>query len=348
MRAPIAPSTHAHALSCRVRRVSSDITAPLALHRRLGSVRADTGDARRASAEPRASRRADRAPPTLSCVRRSRRRHTHTHSRVACAVCRVTSPRLLRCIAGSALSEPTPATPAERAPSRERVVVPTERRRPCRACADRAVDTASAPFRVRRVSSDITAPLALLVASAGSALSEPPPATPERAPSRERVVVPTERRRPCRACADRAVDTQARRFECAVCRVTSPRLLLLVASPARLCQSRRRRRRASAGPRASRRADRAPPTSSCVRRSCRRHTSAPFRVRRVSSDITAPLALLVASPARLCQSRRRRRRASAGPRASRRADRAPPTSSCVRRSCRRHTARAVSRAPCVE
>ena len=141
VRAPIAPSTHAHALSCRVRRVSSDITAPLALHRRLGSVRADTGDARRASAEPRASRRADRAPPTSSCVRRSRRRHTHTHSRVACAVCRVTSPRLLRCIAGSALSEPTPATPAERAPSRERVVVPTERRRPCRACADRAVDT---------------------------------------------------------------------------------------------------------------------------------------------------------------------------------------------------------------
>ena len=108
------------------------------------------------------------------------------------------------------------------------------------------------------------------------------------------------------------------------------------------CQSRRRRRRASAEPRASRRADRAPPTSSRVRRSCRRHTRAPCRVRRrVSSDITAPAALLVASPARLCQSRRRRRRASAEPRASRRADRAPPTSSCVRRSRRRHT-----RAPC--
>ena len=61
------------------------------------------------------------------------------------------------------------------------------------------------------------------------------------------------------------------------------------------CQSRRRRRRASAEPRASRRADRAPPTSSCVRRSCRRHTRAPCRVRRrVSSDITAPPALLVA------------------------------------------------------
>ena len=158
--------------------------------------------------------------------------------------------------------------------------------------------------------------------------------------------MPTERRRLRSACADRAVDTRERRVVCAVvCRVTSPRLLLsssLVASPARLCQSRRRRRRASAEPRASRRADRAPPTSSCVRRSCRRHTRAPCRVRRrVSSDITAPPALLVASPARLCQSRRRRRRASAEPRASRRADRAPPTSSCVRRSCRRHT-----RAPC--
>ena len=31
VRAPVAPSTHAHALSCRVRRVSSDIAAPLAL-----------------------------------------------------------------------------------------------------------------------------------------------------------------------------------------------------------------------------------------------------------------------------------------------------------------------------
>ena len=101
----------------------------------------DAGDARRESAEPRASRRADRAPPTSSCVRRSCRRHTHTHSRDVCVVCRVTSPRLLRCIAGSAPSEPTPATPDEQAPSRERVGVPTERRRLRRACAGRAVDT---------------------------------------------------------------------------------------------------------------------------------------------------------------------------------------------------------------
>ena len=38
----------------------------------------------------------------------------------------------------------------------------------------------------------------------------------ERAPSRERVVVPTERRRPRRAYADRAVDTRSRRVVCAV------------------------------------------------------------------------------------------------------------------------------------
>ena len=61
-----------------------------------------------------------------------------------------------------------------------------------------------------------------------AALSEPTLATPaERAPSRERAIVPTERRRPRRACADRAVDTRVRRVVCAiVCRVTSPRLLL--------------------------------------------------------------------------------------------------------------------------
>ena len=89
VRAPVAPSTHAHALSRRVRRVSSDITAPLALHRRFGSVRADTGDARRASAEPRASRRADRAPPTSSCVR-SVAPSTHAHA-LSCRVRRVSS-----------------------------------------------------------------------------------------------------------------------------------------------------------------------------------------------------------------------------------------------------------------
>ena len=130
-------------------------------------------------------------------------------------------------LAGSALSEPTPATPAERAPSRERVVVPTERRRLRRACADRAVDTRTRTRRVVCAVCRVTSPR-LLRCIAGSALSEPTPATPaERAPSRERVVVPTERRRLCRACADRAVDTRTRtrRVVCAVCRVTSPRLL---------------------------------------------------------------------------------------------------------------------------
>ena len=70
--------------------------------------------------------------------------------------------------------------------------------------------------------------------------------------------------------------------------------------------------------------------------------------RRTSSDITAPPALLVAPPARLYQSRHRRRRASAEPRASRRADRAPPTSSCVRRSYRRRTCAPPCAPPCVE
>ena len=117
---------------------------------------------------------------------------------------------------------------------------------------------------------------------------------------------------------------------------------LLVASPTRLCQGRHRRRRASVEPRASRRANRAPPALSCVRRSFRRRTRVPCRaLRRASSDFYAPPALLVASQARLCQSRHRRRRAFIGSRANRRADRAPPASWCVRRTIRRRT-----RAPC--
>ena len=118
--------------------------------------------------------------------------------------------------------------------------MPTERRRPllsARRSRRRHAHTYT-PCRVRRVSSDITAPLRCI---AGSALSEPTPAKPaERAPSRERVVVPTERRRPLCRRADRAVDTRTRtrRVVCAVCRVTSPRFC--VASPARLCLSRHR------------------------------------------------------------------------------------------------------------
>ena len=146
--------------------------------------------------------------------------------RVVCAVCRVTSPRLLLSASHRRFGSVRADTgDAERAPSRERVVVPTERRRPRRACADRAVDT-----RARRVVCAVvcrvTSPRLLLSSShrrLGSVRADTGDA--ERAPSRERVVVPTERRRPRRACADRAVDTRARRVVCAVCRVTSPRLL---------------------------------------------------------------------------------------------------------------------------
>ena len=138
--------------------------------------------------------------------------------------------------------------------------------------------------------------------------------------------------------------TRARRtvVRAAVQRVISPRLpssssrrLGYVREPAPATPSERRLR-------ASRPADRAPPTLSCARRSFHRDQHAPCRheYRRVSSDITTPV-LLVASPARLCQSRRWRRRASVEPRASRRADRAPPASSYVRRSFHRR-----ARAPC--
>ena len=280
----------------------------------------------------------ERRRPRRACADRA----VDTHARRAvCAVCRVTSPRLLLSASHRRFGSVRAGTgDVERAPSRERVVVPTERRRPRRACADRAVDTHArrAVCAVCRVTS-----LRLLLSASHRRFGSVRAGTGdvERAPRRERVVVPTERRRPRRACADRAVDTRTRRFVRRVSSDITTPLALCVASPVRLCQSRHRRRRASAEPRASRRADRAPPTSSCVRRSRRRHTRAPCRVRRVSSDITAPLALCVASPVRLCQSRHRRRRASAEPRASRRADRAPPTSSCVRRSRRRHT-----HAPC--
>ena len=214
--------------------------------------------------------------------------------------------------------------------------MPTERRRPRRACAERAVDIRGRPAVCEMCR--VTSPRLLSFASHrrfGSVRADTGNA--ERAPSRERVVVPTACRRSRRACAERAVDIRGRPAVCAMCRVTSPRLLS--SAP----------HRRFGYPRASRRADRAPPISSCVRRSCRRHTRAPCRVRRrVSSDITAPPAFLVASPARLCHSRRRRRRVSAEPRASRRADRAPPTSPCVNRSYRRRTCAPPCAPPCVE
>ena len=99
MRAPVVPPTHVRAAVCAaVRRVTSPRLLLSSSHRRLGSIRADTGD-------------------------------------------------------------------AERAPSRERVVAPTERRRPRRACAGRTADARARRRVRRRASSDITAPPALLVAS---------------------------------------------------------------------------------------------------------------------------------------------------------------------------------------
>ena len=165
----------------------------------------------------------ERRRPRRACADRA----VDTHARRAvCAVCRVTSPRLLLSASHRRFGSVRAGTgDVERAPSRERVVVPTERRRPRRACADRAVDT-----RARRAVCAVcrvTSPRLLLSASHrrfGSVRAGT--GDVERAPSRERVVVPTERRRPRRACADRAVDTHARRAVCAVCRVTSPRLLL--------------------------------------------------------------------------------------------------------------------------
>ena len=72
-----------------------------------------------------------------------------------------------------------------------------------------------------------------------------------------------------------------------------------------------------------------------MRRSYRRRTCVPPRAPPCAGDIPAPHpVLLVALPARLSRSRHRRRRASAEPRAGHRADRAPPTSSYVRRSSR--------------
>ena len=98
------------------------------------------------------------------------------------------------------------------------------------------------------------------------------------------------------SCAHRSSRRRTRALRCRGRRrlasdITAP--VRPIAPPAWLCRSRHRRRRASAEPRASRRADRAPPASPCVRRSRRRHTRSALscRVRRVSSDITAPLAL---------------------------------------------------------
>ena len=97
-----------------------------------------------------------------------------------------------------------------------------------------------------------------------------------RARSRERVIVTTERRRPHRACAGRCA-THVRAVVCAAVHRVAYCDRASAESLARLRQSRHRRRRASDEPRASRCDDRAPLTSSCVRRSSRRRTCAPWR-----------------------------------------------------------------------
>ena len=194
---------------------------------------------------------------------------------------------------------------------------------------------------VRRVTSPRLVILASLHRQLGSLRADTGDAG--RAPSRERVVAPTERRRSRRACAGRTVDARARRrvrrrASCDITApLTAPHYSLLVTSPARLSQSRHRRRRASAEPRARRRCDRAPPTSSIVRRSrpSRRPPSQPVTTQSSMQDATAHRASARYRAGSLEPTRRLR--ASAAPRARRCCDRAPPTSSCVRRSRRRKT-----------
>ena len=197
---------------------------------------------RRASGEPRASRRADRAPSTPSCVRWPFPRRT-------CASCRVrrrassdhTARRLICRTAEMALSEPTPA--AETSAEPKRVVVSTERRRPRRACAGRSLDARARRVvcvAVRRVTS---LRLVLLLSHRWLGCIRADPGDVERAPSRERVVVSTEHRRRRRACTGRAVDARARRVVCAaVRRVASLGFLLFCRTAGSAPRSRHRRR----------------------------------------------------------------------------------------------------------
>ena len=125
---------------------------------------------------------------------------------------------------------------------RERVVVPTVRRRARQARTDRAVDTRARCAAVRVAVYQVTSPR--LSSSSHRRLGSVRADTGdvERAPSRERVVLPTERRQPGRARSDRFVDTRARRtvVRAAMCRVASPR-------PSSLSHGRLGSVRASAG-----------------------------------------------------------------------------------------------------
>ena len=212
MRAPVVPSTHVRAAVCAaVRRVTSPRLILLSSsHCRLGSLRAETGDA-------------DRAPSRESVVEPTERRRLHR----ACAG-RTADARARRHVRRRASGDITAshpallvALPARLSQSRDRrrrssaeprgVVEPTERRRLPRACAGRTAD-ARARRRVRRRAS-VTSPRLILLSSShcrlGSLRAETGDA--DRAPSRESVVEPTERRRLHRACAGRTADVHARR-----------------------------------------------------------------------------------------------------------------------------------------
>ena len=96
--------------------------------RRLGSLRADTGDADRAPSRERVVESAERRRPRRSCAGRAVDARTRTA--VCAAVRRVTSPRLILLSSSHRrLGSPRAETgDADRAPSRERIVEPTERR----------------------------------------------------------------------------------------------------------------------------------------------------------------------------------------------------------------------------
>ena len=174
-----------HAAVCRV----ASQSLPYSLLRLLGSIRASSGDAERAP-----SREKFVVVPIVRCGPRRTRANcfvdARAHRAARAAVHRVASPRL-SCSSDRRLSSVRAcAGDAEPAPSRERVVVPTERRRPRRARADRFVDARApraARAAVRRVtslclSSSSHRRLGSVRASAGDA---------DPASSSERVVVPT-------------------------------------------------------------------------------------------------------------------------------------------------------------
>ena len=96
-----------------VRRVTAPCLLASSSHRRLGSVRANIGDAERASRSERVVVLTERRRPRRACADRSADARAR---RVVCAVVRRVTYRASlspRRIAGSALSEPTPATPSE-------------------------------------------------------------------------------------------------------------------------------------------------------------------------------------------------------------------------------------------